>query len=273
VKRTLFAVLLLAFPTASAAPQEGERILARKWEYKIMERVYLSQPSGWINQMPWLLSSPAIGDLSGDADLEVVTGTEEGYGEWFPRGDNSGRYLCVSSRGTKLWEYLTLNNAGRASPGMVDLDTDGIPECTGGSTSGWMVHCFGPSGSRRGRFECANNANVLAAPASADLTEATGLETVAVSAEGAVYCVGAAGRLQWSVRPADSHGFYAAAAPAVGDIDGDGRPEVVVNLPGRGGKRVYCLDGATGKTKWASNPGDGGNTVASSPALLPKADP
>ncbi|MBI2898779.1 MAG: PQQ-like beta-propeller repeat protein [Planctomycetes bacterium] len=273
MRRVVVALALLAVPPATS--QERTGVLVRKWDCKIAERVYLSQPSGWINHMPWLISSPAIGNLSGEADLEVVTGTEEGYGEWFPRGQGSGRYLGIGSKGAKLWDYETQNNAGRASPAIVDLDGDGVPECTGGSTSGWMIHCFGSSGRGRWRFECANRSNVLAAPASADLTDAPGLETVAVSAEGSVYCVTAAGRLVWKARPEENTGgCYAAAAPAIGDLDGDGKSEVVVSLPGRSSQRAYCLDGATGDVRWRSEAlAGGGMTVTSAPALLPVADP
>ena len=120
----LGAVTLLLF-----APQDKGTVLTKKWECKIMERVYLSEPSGWINHMPWMISSPAIGDLgNGSRDLEVVTGTEEGFGEWFPRGTNSGRYICISAKGAKLWDYETKNNAGRASPGMADIHGDGSLE-------------------------------------------------------------------------------------------------------------------------------------------------
>jgi outer membrane protein assembly factor BamB len=274
MRPSTLALLLLALP-AARAPQDRGAVLTKKWEFKIMERVYLPSPSGWINQFPWLLSSPALGDLGhGGRDLEVVTGTEEGYGEWFPRGTNSGRYIGISSKGAKLWDYETRNNAGRASPAVADLDGDGALDCLGGSTSGWMVHAFGGDGRRRWTYECANNQNVLAPPACADLTPDAGVETVAIAADGAITCLSAAGRQLWRATPADTRGYYAAASPAIGDLDGDNKPDVVASLLGRQGHRVYCLDGATGATKWTSEALPGGNnTVTSSPALLPKADP
>jgi len=270
-----FVMLLVLFAAGAVLPQEKASVLTKKWEYKIMERVYLATPSGWINHMPWLISSPAIGNLgNGGPDLEVVTGTEEGFGEWFPRGQNSGRYVCVSSKGTKVWEYETKNNAGRASPAIADVDGDGALDCTGGSTSGWMVHCFDKDGAKKWRFECKNHSNVLAAPATADLTSDAGLETIGVALDGNVYCISAAGKELWSCAPAgESRGFSCCAAAAIADLDNDGKGEVIVSLSAAN-TRTYCLDGQTGRVKWTSEQlGGGGSYAIVSPAILPKADP
>ncbi len=274
--RILLIVPLLMGLAVAQDPEPTPATLRRKWDYKIMERVYLSSPSGWINTLPWFISSPALGDLGvRGPDLEVVTGTEEGYGEWFPRGQKSGRYIGISSEGAKLWDYDTDNNAGRASPGLADVDGDGFLECTGGSTSGWMIHCFDGKGVRRWRHECERNQNILAAPATADLTLDPGLETVAVAADGFVYCVSAGGRRLWAVMPTRAVGhFYAAGSPAISDLDSDGKLDVVVTLISKAGFQVYCLNGANGTEKWTSKVlSPGSNTVMSSPAILPQGDP
>jgi len=263
----------LALPSSFVSSQDrANAILVRKWEYKIQERVYLPSPSGWHSQWPWLVSSPAIGDLGmGSPDLEVVTGTEEGYFEWFPNGQNSGRYIAVDARGRHVWDYRTENNAGRASPAIVDLNGDGSPECTGGSTSGWMVHAFDAQGARRWRFPVDAQLNVLAAPSSGDLTDDPGLETVAVALDGTVYCLTSTGKLAWKVAPG-SRGHGAAACAAVADTTGDGKPEVIVTLPGEA-SRTWCLDGANGRTRWGSDSFGSNQVILAAPAVVPRADP
>ncbi len=265
----ILAALLV--PHAGGQDRRGG-VLARKWEYKIQERVYLPTPSGWHSTLPWAVSSPALGNLGfGGDDLEVVTGTEEGYFEWFPKGQDSGRYIALDSKGKHLWDYRTQNNAGRAPPAMADADGDGALDITGGSTCGWMVHLFNGRGERRWRYEVANQANVLAPPAMADLTEDAGLETVAVALDGRIYALSSEGRLLWRSTPV-SNVQASAAGPAIADVDNDGRPDVIVVMPGKPA-RVFCLDGRTGVVKWESEGLGAARLTMACPAILPKADP
>ncbi len=271
------ALLLIALVVPSTGVVGQDRkgsTLQPKWQYKIQERVYLGSPSGWHSSLPWLVSSPAIGNLGyGTEDLEIVTGTEEGYFEWFPNGADSGRYIALDSHGRHLWTYRTQNNAGRAAPALADIDGDGALECIGGSTSGWMVHLFDGKGARRWRYEVANQANVLAPPAVGELTDHPGLEVVAVTLDAAIYCMTCDGKPLWKTPSPGRFKHGAAAGAAIADVDGDGKADVVATLPGAP-VRTLCLDGASGKVKWASvSERVNAEVTMAAPAILPKADP
>ncbi|MDP2896919.1 MAG: S8 family serine peptidase [bacterium] len=61
-----------------------------------------------------VISSPAIADLDGDADLEIVVGCDIWGG--------GGKVLCLHHDGTLKWELQTLWHFSRSSPAIADLD-------------------------------------------------------------------------------------------------------------------------------------------------------
>ncbi|MDQ7779552.1 MAG: PQQ-binding-like beta-propeller repeat protein, partial [Planctomycetota bacterium] len=299
----LAAVVICLLAVAHSPAQERRKneqdgsdsgTLVKKWDFVLMREVRLTRPSGWQYMMPWMVSSPAIGDLSGTLDLEVVTGTEEGSHDFQPLGEGVGRYVGLGSDGKFLWQYNTDNSAGRASPGIADLDGDGSQEVVGGSTSGWMIHLMNSQGKRLWRFPCPLRGNFLAAPAAGDLDGQPGFEIVGVTLWGAVYCLQADGKQLWSFTPGDGNSNLhwhssAVASPVISDANDDGAPDVVVVLSKAelGERRnvvnlspaVTCLDGRTGKPLWETRvqvTEDKKRTIQpssySSPAVVPMLD-
>ncbi len=66
---------------------------------------------------------------------------------------------------------------------------------------------------------------------------------IVVSAQSAVYCLDSDGNLRWSFP--HTNPFYQTSGPAIGDIDSDGKPEIVV-----GADSLYCLS-YDGNQKWS----------------------
>lgn len=79
----------------------------------------------WIYQtMASIISTPAIGNVDFDADLEVVIGSDDGY------------IYCLNGRtGLVEWAYGTALGV-RASPALADFDLDGHSEVVVGSMDG-----------------------------------------------------------------------------------------------------------------------------------------
>lgn len=255
----LFVLCCLVFGYLTiSSSYKHQDILEKKWVYSIQDKVFLPQPSGWHSTLPWLISSPAISDLSGDKNLEIVTGTEEGYNEWFPDGvEKSGRYICIDSNGKFAWDYKTDNNAGRASPNIYEK------KILGGSTSGWMVHYFDENGKRLWRFECDNKANVLSSPAIADVLEdKAGLEIAAVDLDGNLYLISQEGKLIWkkSLTIKKIKGAHTISSPIIYDFENDKKPEIIACTA----SGIFCLDGS-GEILW-QGPYSAGY---SSPAIVP----
>jgi outer membrane protein assembly factor BamB len=258
---------------------KAPRALPSKWDAYINRQIQLPKPSGWHFHYPWFISAPAVADLTPSPGLEVVTGTEEGIYEYFPLGNGQGRYVCVSAAGANLWEYRTDNNAGRASPAIADVRGNGQPCVVGGSTSGWMVHCFdGANGKRLWRHEVDGaQANILAPPAVADFRkDLPGLEIIAVALNGRVVAVDAQGKRLWDDLPFGQVLWAPnSAAPVLEDIDGDGRIEVVTVLAGMVKNdvavRVTVYDAAGGKKRWSRDfwpmPNNQAAQIASLPSL------
>ncbi len=265
-----FVALAPAQDRRKDKPQQGSEsgVIAKKWNFVLMREVRLTRPSGWNYMIPWLLSTPAIGDMGNDASLEVVTGTEEGAHDFHPLGEGVGRYVCLDDDGSFLWQYNTDNNAGRASAGIADVNNDGVAEAFGGSTSGWMLHLMNGRGKRLWRFACPMAQNFLAAPAAADLDGQPGLEVVGVTLGGTVYCVSPGGEQLWTFGTGAANMRYqdsGVSGPAISDVTDDGVPDVVIiltpvnkanandkrNRRVFGRPRLYCLNGRTGAEQWS----------------------
>ena len=218
-----------------------------------------------------IFSSPALGDLTGDNEADVLVGTgyfwaspacnhpdgcTPGVGKYVNGWDKNGNALPG-------WP-VALNGYTWASPALADLDNDGELEviinssdskvhalnADGSYVSGWPVTPLTPGGA---------SFATLASPVVADLNGDNNLEVILVS--------------NWEVVVWDKNGnqlsrddyssagwnlgtqFSLNASPAVGDIDGDGDVELVVGgaTSGGGSGMLYAWDfsgSVGGKMPW-----------------------
>lgn len=167
-----------------------------------------TQMTGWpqaIDQVIW--SSPAIGDIDNDGQLEIVVGTGHFYGG--------------------LGEYVNAY------------------EWNGSKVTGWPVSLADGNSSTDNR--------VFGSPALADVDANGTLEVFVGALDGYLYCINSTGSIRWRNTPVWSGGdpanFALLSSPTVGDVDGDGRMEVVVG----GGWHITAFDAQNG-TKEAGYP-------------------
>ena len=322
MKRTGIVLLSVLF-VVSMSTMSFAAELVKLWDFQLEEADF------------WVFDpSPAIGDLTGDANLEVVFGTGEYNASW----GRGGRYVALDAYGNFLWNGLTPDDWTGASPAIADLDGDSQQEVIGGSCSGqWLLSYdgstglvewqFGGSGYRddgtRYRygefkpspaivdvlaaypgpeiFTADQGGNVIVLSSSgqliwehefaeyftsstpvADIDADGKLEMIAIAEDGKVFCFDAAtGTIEWTYDVPEEwdyfyHGYYnyyynefretrygatVISSPAVANLDGDPALELVF---GSVGGSLYCLDGLTGTVEWTFPTG---GPVASSPAI------
>ena len=183
---------------------------------------------GW-PQWVGSISSPAIGDIEGDGDSEVIIGSLD------------GNIYAFHTDGTPVsgWPVAT-GDSIRSSPALGDLDADGRFEIVVGSGDA-MVYALHHDGTLVSGWPVATSGSVQSSPALGDIDGDGDLEIIVGSDDSNIYAWHHDGTLVdgWPI----ATGGNVASSPALGDIDGDGDLEIIV---GSDDFNVYALhhDGA-----------------------------
>lgn len=175
-------------------------------------------------------SSPTLGDLDGDGDLEIAV---EGFDRRLHVWHHSGRYM-------EGWPIAPPDvfRGGWSSPAMADLDRDGLPEVifatdnNYGDPPPYLLYVFNGDGSLLPGFPVEASQNMKSSPAVGDIDGDGWLDIVVgtggyeSSGGNRVYAWDHTGN-SLSGWPRTTEGDMP-ASPALGDLDGDGTLEVVV---------------------------------------------
>lgn len=234
--------------------------------------------SGFTNGV---FSTPAVGDVNGDGRPEVAFGSFNHH------------VYVKDARGADLpgWEGgKFMHDTVWSSPALADVDGDGAREVVIGSDLGGGASVFGCPRSARGMvsvFE-ADGSFAPGWPRCTDTPIWSSPAVVDVTGDGALDVLvgtnnyredGADVGRPWKLRAWSSDGDLLwdsslgsgriFASPAVGDVTGDGRPEVAVSTIEGGAGRVWLLDAGTGRPLWDRDDGgdDGCCVFLGSPVL------
>ncbi len=199
-----------------------------------------------------IASSPAAGQLDGDAPLEIVVG----FG--FTGAGDDGGVRAFDHNGGTMWTFFTQdrdNNGNsdpvQSAPALGDLDGDGLDDVVFGSWDffvyalkgtngtllpGWPAQPFGTDGVRDTVF---SSAALFDLDGNGDLEVIIGADThfepspINTPNGGALWVfrkngTNFPGFPQFAPQGSDPVPVGIHSSPAVGDIDGDGCPEIVV---------------------------------------------
>lgn len=177
-------------------------------------------------------SSPALGDLDGDGDLEIVIGTGQEVGT--PVGNKVFAYHHTGAS-VAGWPVTTVSDYIFPSPALGDLDSDGLPEVVVSSADG-RLYAFNGNGTALAGWpvqptnESGLNGGLVGSPVIADLDNngdlevliAIGWDIVGYNHNGSFFKYGAEAQLRMHTL------FSVGGTPAIADLDGNGRLDVLI---------------------------------------------
>jgi hypothetical protein len=219
-----------------------------------------------------LLSSPALGDIDGDGDIEIVVGSNDDkvyawhhdgtFVSGWPKatfgnvysspalgdidgdgdieivvGSNDGKVYAWHHDGTLVIGWPKATGGSTSSPALGDIDGDGDIEIVVGSNDD-KVYAWHHDGTLVSGWPKAIGCSVFSSPALGDIDGDGNIEIVVGSTDDKVYALHHDGTLVIDWPKAIGGAVF--SSPALGDIDGDGDIEIVVGS--RDGK-VYAWDG------------------------------
>ena len=192
----------------------------------------------WTFQGKWDLGPSAIADLDRDGVPEVVF-SEVSHS---PQGGLS-LYVANAGNGTLKWKYVDFGiweEGFAASPVIYDVNGNGVDDLTLGSMDRYVYTFEGSNGSILWRSPVLEHYIRSSSPF-VDLNGDGEKDIIAWDnhALAKVYSI-RTHSLLWQ----QYLGYGVAMTPAVGDLDGDGRPDIVFALVVAGGVRALRADGS-----------------------------
>ena len=220
--------LLWTFSTGgkiSASPvvatMRGKRDLVMIGSGNTFYYLYASTGKKWgeIAGCGQFISSPAVGDIDNNGDLDIVIGNQDGS--------------IYAEGGDLFWNHSVTGNV-HSSPAVADIDHNGDREVISGSDTGFLYALNGEDGSILWSYQ--TGGRVYSSAAVGDIDGDHCYDVVVGSDDGCVYALkGVDGTVLWTF----STGAGIESSPAIADIDDDGDAEILI---GSNDGNIYVLD-------------------------------
>jgi hypothetical protein len=215
------------FATPAIGDVDGDGhldVVFAAWDFYIWAVDRFGTPlSGFpFNNDDTVWSSPALYDIDNDGDMEIFVGGDTTPGGYYDHLGGVFRALDWTPNGVvNLWN-AEANEVFHSSPAIGDINGDGRPEAVVGTGSNWFEECG------NGHYQCTGNDGSDHNKVFAfDLYDGSTVPGFPVSA-----------------------GDTVIGSPALGDLDNDGRLEVVI---GSADHYVYAWNG-DGTLDWRTAP-------------------
>ncbi|MDD5529154.1 MAG: PQQ-binding-like beta-propeller repeat protein [bacterium] len=186
------------------------------------------------------LTSPAIGNIDADNEVEVVVGGTDGY-----------VYALQGITGQVKWSYSLggIISTYCSSPALGDIDGDSLIEVVIGAQNG-VLYAIKGDGSSVDWSKTVGD-EISSAPAIGDVDADTATVEVIIGLKDSTKCLrGSDGGIIWAVQTGLSGGMNVYSSPAIGNIDSNfATIEVVV---ASNDTSVQVLNGVDGSLLWRS---------------------
>ncbi len=178
--------------------------------------------------------SPTIIDLNNDGNVEILVA-------------GGSTLYCLRNNGTLVWSFTAGSSINAIAIG--DSDGDDIPEVFIGSNDHKTYSLNQVNGSLIWSYTSEGSVNSLSLT---DLDNNNDLEVVMCSEEGVFALNAENGDPLWT----RSFGSQSVFKNSIGDVDADGKPEILVVADNDDGpSTLYALNGEDGSVYWENSPG------------------